>query len=83
MGPFHIKNRHLATREIDPLTIELGASGGKWALKVLDKVLSRREHTRYDGAIKHADANLREQYEYTFKRALVKFQPFGILHEPA
>jgi hypothetical protein len=71
MGPYHIKNRHLATREIDPLTIEMGASGGRWALDVLDKFVARREHTRHTGSIKHADANLKEQYEYTFKRALV------------
>ncbi len=71
MGAYHIKNRHLATREIDPLTIELGASGGRWALNALNDFLERRIHARHQGQVTHADANLKEQYTYSFKRALI------------
>ena len=70
-GPYHIKNRHLSTREVEPLSIEMGASGAAWALDVFDDFLSNRRHVRHTGTIVHADTNFREQYRYEFMRALL------------
>lgn len=70
-GAYHLRDRHLATRQIEPLSIEFGASGGAWALRCLDKLLSTREHQRHSGRITSADINFKQQYEQHFENALL------------
>ena len=71
MGPYHIMNRHLATREIDPIQIEMGVAGAKWVFKALEDVIERRIHTRFSGQISHGDTNMKTQYQHDFERAIL------------
>ncbi|HVK74403.1 MAG TPA: hypothetical protein VM734_13825 [Kofleriaceae bacterium] len=70
-GAYHLRDRHLATRQIEPLSIEFGASGGGWALRYLDKLLSTREHKRFSGRITSGDINFKQQYQQHFENALM------------
>lgn len=71
LAGFHLRARHAATREIEPLSIEFAMSGARWALKQVESVINKREHQKVSGAIVHADTNMREQYIYQFRDARI------------
>ena len=71
VGQFNLRGRHLATREIEPISIEFGMAGSKWVLDLVDKYITNRLHHRLNGEIIHADANMVAQYIYTFSNAVI------------
>lgn len=71
IGQYNLRGRHLGTREIEPIQIEFGMSGAKWALDLVDKFISDRKHHRLSGEIYHADANMVSQYMFTFSNAVI------------
>jgi len=70
-GPYQIKMRHLSTREITPIEIELGMNGTSWALQPIEDAINGKPWTRHEGEIIHADTNMTEQFSQEFKRALI------------
>ena len=71
VGQFNIRGRHLATREIEPISIEFGMAGSKWVVDLVDKFISNRTHHRLNGEVVHADANMKAQYRYEFSNAVI------------
>jgi hypothetical protein len=71
VGQFNLRGRHLGTREIEPIQIEFGMSGAKWALDLVDSFIHQRKHHRLSGEIYHADANMVAQYMFTFSDAVI------------
>lgn len=71
VGHDNIRRRHLGTREIEPISIEFGMAGSGWVLDLVDKFIVQRKHTRLNGEIVHADANMVAQYRYEFSNAVV------------
>jgi hypothetical protein len=69
MAGYHLRGRHAATREIEPLQIEFAMSGARWALQQIEGVINRREHSKVSGTIVHSDMNFVEQYSYGFTDA--------------
>ncbi|HVV83167.1 MAG TPA: phage tail protein [Kofleriaceae bacterium] len=71
VGQYNIRGRHLGTREVEPIQIEFGMSGSKWALDLVDDFIGQRKHHRLNGEIRHADANMVTQFMYTFSSAVI------------
>lgn len=71
VGQFNLRGRHLGTREVEPIQIEFGMSGAKWALDLVDDFIHKRKHHRLSGEIYHADANMVSQYMFTFSDAVI------------
>jgi len=69
LAGFHLRGRHASTREIEPLSLEFGMSGARWALKQIEDVINRRQHNKVSGTILHADQNMVQQYSYQFSDA--------------
>lgn len=70
-GPYQLKLRHVGTREIVPIEIELGMNGTSWALKPIEDAINGKPWTRHEGEIIHADTNMTEQFKQEFTRALI------------
>ena len=70
-GPFHIPVRHVSTRTVEPISMELGLSGTEWVMGMLENVINNREHKRFEGEILHADANTALRFRQQFHRAIV------------
>jgi len=70
-GGFHIPVHHLTTRTIEPITMEIGLSGGDWVMKILQKVINDRAYSRISGEILHADINTALRFRQEFSRGLI------------
>ena len=85
-GPAATQFKHLGTVELDPIQLEIGMAMSK---PVLDWIAAswRKEFTRMDGQIIHADFNLNSRMEQWFYGALIAETKFptldGAAREPA
>jgi hypothetical protein len=70
-GPTNVPSKHIATRSIDPISIEVGMCGSNWLLQIVESVVNNQTHTRLNGHIHHADANTSARFEQQFTRAMV------------
>jgi hypothetical protein len=70
IGAFQEKIRHLSTVEIDPFSLEIGMAGAEPILKWIRQSW-RREFSRRNGVITHADFNYHKQFEHEFHEALI------------
>ncbi len=70
-GSYNHPTNHLATRTIEPITLEVGLCKANPLLEVIEKVVNQRVHTRMSGEIFHADANSKSRFEQDFKRAII------------
>ncbi|MBE7448823.1 MAG: hypothetical protein HS111_08010 [Kofleriaceae bacterium] len=68
---YHLRERHLSTREISPLTLEFGIAGAKWAMQRVKQILANSTHDLVSGQIIHADTNFVQQYLYEFADARI------------
>jgi hypothetical protein len=71
VGQFNLRGRHLGPRDIEPLQIEFGMAGSKWALDLVDQFIHQRKHHRLSGEIVHADVNMKAQYSFEFSEAVI------------
>lgn len=71
VGQFNLRGRHLGPRDIEPITIEFGMAGAKWALDLVDQFIHGRKHHRITGEVHHADANMKSQYSFEFQNAVI------------
>jgi hypothetical protein len=85
-GAAHHRARHLATADIEPITLELGLSGARDVLHWI-RASWRREIDRRSGQISHADFDLRATLDHEFTDALITETTFptldGSAKEPA
>ncbi len=70
-GSYNHPTNHLATRTIEPITLEVGLCKANPILDIVEKIVNKREHKRLSGHIFHADANSHSRFEQEFMRALV------------
>ncbi len=68
---FNLRGRHASTREVDPLSLEFGMAGSKWALAIVHAIINNRIHDKVNGEVIHADTNFVAQYSYEFTDALI------------
>lgn len=70
-GPYHIPLKHVTTRSVEPISLELGLSGTDWAIGLLERVINNRDFSRLEGEVLHVDANTKLRFRQEFHRALV------------
>lgn len=71
MGNYNQPKHHLATRSVEPITVELGLTQANPIVKVVEDIINKRSHVRVSGHIFHADANHKVRFEQEFKRAII------------
>ncbi len=83
IGPDFVQIKHLATVEIEPLTVEVGLSGSKSILEWIQESFTRSKKSerfsRRNGSIIHADYNQKATMEYWFYEALISEVSFPTL----
>jgi hypothetical protein len=72
----HVK--HLSTREIEPLSVELGLSGCKSVLTWIQDSW-KKQFSRRDGQVAHGDFNMYGMFEHSFRSALIMETAFPTL----
>lgn len=78
MGPQSGRMKHLGPVEIDPVSLEFGLAGADPVLKWIQGSW-KRQFTRRNGQITHADFNLKETFEHWFYDALILEASFPTL----
>ncbi|MBL0212399.1 MAG: phage tail protein [Myxococcales bacterium] len=78
IGPENMRIKHGSVVEIEPITIDLGLSGANDVLKWIQNSW-RKEFSRRNGQITHADFDLYETYEHQFFDALITETVFPAL----
>ncbi len=78
VGPDFATFKHLGTLSVEPLTLELGMSMSRPVFEWI-QASWRREFTRKNGAVVHADARYRAQLEQSFIDALIAETTFPTL----
>jgi hypothetical protein len=86
VGPEYSAFKHLGAVEVDPIAFEIGMSMSRPLLEWI-RGSWRREFSRRDGCIIHADANFEPKLEHEFHQALITETKFpaldGAAKEPA
>jgi hypothetical protein len=70
IGPHNERVKHVSTMSVEPFTIDFGISGANQVLKWIQKSW-RKEYTRKNGQITHADFDLYHMFEHEFYDALL------------
>ena len=78
VGPDHNRIKHTSTVDIEPFTIDLGLSGSQDVLKWI-QASWRRQWSRRNGQINHANFNLYKTFEHEFFDALISETTFPTL----
>jgi hypothetical protein len=78
VGSDTLRVHHTATREIDPVTMEVGMSECKDIIRWLSDSMDK-SHSRRSGAIVHADFNLEQRFMHQFRDALIMEAAFPAL----
>ncbi len=68
---YNLRERHTGVREVEPLSLEFGMAGSKWAPTLMEQIVDSQLHNKFSGQIIHADTNFEGQYTYQFLNALV------------
>jgi hypothetical protein len=74
--PYHVK--HLSTREIEPISVELGLSGTRNVLAWIQESWNKK-FTRRSGQLAHADFDMNAKFEHDFTDALIMETTFPTL----
>jgi hypothetical protein len=74
--PLHVK--HLSTREIEPIQVEMGLSGSRNVLLWIQDSWNRN-FTRRNGQVQHGDFNKWGQFDHSFTNALIMETAFPTL----
>lgn len=78
IGPENARIKHTSTVDIEPFTIDFGISGAGEVLKWI-QASWRKDWSRRNGQITHADFNLKSTYEHEFFDALIAETTFPTL----
>jgi hypothetical protein len=78
VGPDHNRIKHTSTVDIEPFTIDFGLSGSKDVLLWI-QASWRRQWSRRNGQISHANFNLFKTFEHEFYEALIAETTFPTL----
>jgi len=78
IGPENHRIKHTSTVDIDPFSVEFGISGANDVLKWI-QASWRKEFSRRNGQVTHADFNLNKQVEHEFFDALITETTFPTL----
>ncbi len=70
-GSYNHPTNHLATRTIEPITLEVGLCKANPLIDVVEQIINKRVHKRMSGHIFHADANSKSRFEQEFSRAVI------------
>jgi hypothetical protein len=70
IGPENLRIKHTSTVDIDPFTVEFGISGANDVLKWIQGSW-RKEWSRRNGQITHANFDLKKTFEHEFFEALI------------
>lgn len=71
VGSYHLPKRHLATRTVEPITMDVGLSGTDFVMELLENFINNQKHERLQGEILHCDVNTSLRFRQEFQRALV------------
>ncbi|MBL8625464.1 MAG: phage tail protein [Myxococcales bacterium] len=71
VGSYNHPTNHLATRTIEPITLEVGLCKANPIIDIVEKIVNSRQHKRLSGEIFHADANSKSRFEQDFKNAMI------------
>jgi hypothetical protein len=78
IGPDHLRIKHTSTVDIEPFTIDFGLSGSEDVLKWI-QASWRRQWSRRNGQINHANFDLYKTFEHEFFDALISETTFPTL----
>lgn len=78
VGPDNMRMKHVSTVDIEPITIDMGFAGANDVLKWVQASF-RKEFSRRNGQITHADFDLRRTFEHEFYDALLSEVTFPAL----
>jgi len=78
IGPENLAIKHTSTVDIDPFTVEFGISGANDVLKWIQGSW-RKEWSRRNGQITHANFDLKKVFEHEFFQALITETTFPTL----
>lgn len=78
IGPDQIRIKHTSTVDIEPFTIDFGMSGAEDVLTWIQQSW-RREYSRRNGQINHANFDLYKTFEHEFFDALISETTFPTL----
>jgi hypothetical protein len=78
IGPENLRIKHTSTVDIDPFTVEFGISGANDVLKWIQGSW-RKEWSRRNGQITHANFDLKKTFEHEFFEALITETTFPSL----
>lgn len=78
IGPENMRIKHMSTVEIDPITVDFGISGAGQILKWI-QASWKKDWSRRNGQITHANFDLKSTYEHQFYDALVTETTFPTL----
>ena len=78
VGPDNLHVKHLSTREVDPISVEMGLSGCRQVLEWISDSWNRR-FSRRSGQVVHADFNHFGKFEHEFTDALIQETTFSAL----
>ena len=74
--------KHLSTRELEPLTVEIGSQLAMPVLVWIKRSFNR-DYARVDGHVRHASFNFKETFRQNFKNALISEVTFPTLDASA
>jgi len=78
IGPENLRIKHTSTVEIEPISIEFGISGATQILKWI-QASWKKEWSRRNGEITHANFDLKSTYSHQFMNALITETTFPAL----
>jgi hypothetical protein len=70
IGPDLLHVKHLATREIEPFSVEVGLSGCRTILTWIQDSW-KKQFSRRNGEVAHGDFDLNTMFEHQFRNALI------------
>src|ERR1700733_5325332 len=78
IGPYNLRIKHLSTVDIEPFSLEFGMSDANDVLKWIQGSW-RRQWSRRNGQVTHANFDLKATYEHQFYEALITETTFPTL----
>jgi hypothetical protein len=78
VGPQNLRVKHTSVADIEPFSIDFGISGADDILKWIQSSW-KKDYTRRNGSISHANFNLKKTFEHEFREALITETSFPAL----
>ncbi len=78
IGPYNLRVKHTSVTDIDPISFEFGLAGSHHVLKWI-RSSWKKQWSRRNGQITHADFNMYRTFEHEFTQALITETTFPAL----